>query len=153
MIGTLSTTWRGQPSHQLANDVSSDSLISHLGIEFLPITGDELRARMPVDHRTRQPLGYLHGGATVALAETLASWAATLTIDPEQTVCLGVETHASHHRSVTEGWVTGGARRLSSSRHAQVWEVGITDDTEQLVCVSRCTIRLTPRRSACGADD
>jgi 1,4-dihydroxy-2-naphthoyl-CoA hydrolase len=146
MATTLGPTriWNDVPSLATANELSSGSLISHLGIEFVEVGEDYLVARMPVDDRTRQPVGVLHGGASVALAETLASWAATFTVDPEHGHCAGMEINANHIRPVTSGWVTGVARPLALGRRTQVWEVRITDEGGTLVCVSRCTMAVIP---------
>jgi 1,4-dihydroxy-2-naphthoyl-CoA hydrolase len=95
---------------------------------------------MPVDQRTRQPAGVLHGGASVALAETLASWAATFCVDPARHHCVGIEINANHLRPVAEGWVTGSARPVSLGRTIQVWEVRISNEQGKLVCVSRVTM-------------
>jgi 1,4-dihydroxy-2-naphthoyl-CoA hydrolase len=133
-------TWIEPPSAATANELSAQSLIGHLGIEVLELGEDHLVARMPVDERTRQPYGVLHGGASVALAETLASWAATLTVDRSQFRCVGIEINANHLRPVTSGWVTGVARPLALGRRTQVWEVRISDEEDRLVCVSRCTM-------------
>jgi 1,4-dihydroxy-2-naphthoyl-CoA hydrolase len=132
--------WKDVPSLATANEMSSGSLISHLGIEFVELGEDYLVARMPVDDHTRQPVGVLHGGASVALAETLASWAATFTVDPDESYCVGMEINANHIRPVTSGWVVGLARPLALGRRTQVWEVKIIDEDEKLVCVSRCTM-------------
>jgi 1,4-dihydroxy-2-naphthoyl-CoA hydrolase len=137
--------WDSVPSLAAANEMSGRSLIGHLGIEFLEVGDDYLVARMPVDDRTRQPLGLLHGGASVTLAETLASWAAVFTIDHREASCVGMEINANHIRPVTAGWVTGVATPISLGRTTQVWQVRITDDDERLVCVSRCTIAVIPR--------
>ena len=137
-------TWNGAPSLTTANDLSRRTLIGHLGIEFVEVGEDHLVARMPVDHRTRQPLGLLHGGASVVLAETLASWAATFTIDPGRSSCVGMEINANHLRPVTSGWVTGVARPIALGSRTQVWEVRITRDDEKLVCISRCTLAVVP---------
>jgi 1,4-dihydroxy-2-naphthoyl-CoA hydrolase len=137
--------WNDAPSLATANTMSSESLIGHLGIEFIEVGEDYLVARMPVDDRTRQPVGVLHGGASVALAETLASWAATFTVDPSRGYCAGMEINANHLRPVTSGWVTGVARPLALGRRAQVWEIRITDDDGRLVCVSRCTMAIIPK--------
>jgi uncharacterized protein (TIGR00369 family) len=136
--------WNDVPSMPTANELSADSLIGHLGIEFLEAGEDFLVARMPVDHRTRQPVGVLHGGASVALAETLASWAATFTVGRDQATCVGIEINANHIRSVSSGWVTGVARPIALGRRTQVWEVRITEDDGQMVCVSRCTMAVLP---------
>jgi len=137
--------WNDVPSLATANELSSRSLIGHLGIEFVEVGDDYLTARMPVDDRTRQPIGVLHGGSSVALAETLASWAAMFTVDSDQAYCVGMEINANHLRPVTSGWVTGVASPIALGRRSQVWEVRITDDEGQLVCVSRCTMAVIPK--------
>jgi uncharacterized protein (TIGR00369 family) len=137
--------WEGEPSLAMANELSARCVIGHLGIEFVEVGDDFLVARMPVDERTRQPVGVLHGGASVTLAETLASWAATFTVDHERASCVGMEINANHVRSVTGGWVTGVARPVSLGRRTQVWEVRITDDGGELVCISRCTLAVVTR--------
>jgi uncharacterized protein (TIGR00369 family) len=137
--------WHGAPSPASANELSSRTLIGLLGIEFLEVGEDHLVARMPVDDRTRQPAGLLHGGASVALAETLASWAAIFTVDLDRASCVGMEINANHVRPVTSGWVVGVARPLALGSRTQVWEVRITDDRDRLVCVSRCTVAVIPR--------
>ena len=139
--------WNGVPSLASANELSSRSLIGHLGIEFIEVGDDYLIARMPVDNRTRQPLGLLHGGASVTLAETLASWAASLTIDHDQTSCVGMEINANHIRPVTSGWVTGIASPIALGRTTQVWEIRITRADGELACISRCTMAVIPRRA------
>lgn len=132
-----------------ARERSRDTLVDHLGIELLEAGDDYLSARMPVDRRTRQPAGVLHGGASVALAETLASWAATYCVDRSKNHCVGLEINANHVRPVAEGWVTGTARPVHLGRSTQIWEVRITDDANgKLVCVSRVTMAVlnTPNR-------
>jgi uncharacterized protein (TIGR00369 family) len=94
---------------------------------------------MPVDSRTRQPFGILHGGASVLLAETLVSYAATLVAEPGK-ACVGMEINANHLRPVSSGWVTGTARPIALGRRIHVWEVRIVDDKDKLVCISRCTM-------------
>lgn len=136
--------WNDAPSLETANELSARSLISALGIEFVEAGEDYLVARMPVDDRTRQPVGVLHGGASVALAETLASWAATFTVDRDQANCVGMEINANHIRPVTSGWVTGVASPIALGRRTQVWEIRITDDGGKLVCISRCTMAVIP---------
>lgn len=132
--------WHDDPSLAIANELSAKSVIGHLGIEFVEVGADYLVARMPVDDRTRQPLGILHGGASVVLAETLASWAATFTVDHARARCVGLEINANHIRPVTSGWVTGTATPIALGRRTQVWEIRITDDDDRLVCLSRCTM-------------
>jgi len=126
--------------------IGGDNLIGHLGIEISAIGDDFLSARMPVDHRTCQPFGILHGGASVALAETVGSYAAFLTLaDPELCV-VGLEINANHLRPVTTGWVTGTARPFHLGRTTQVWEIRITDDEGRLACISRHTVAVVPRQ-------
>jgi 1,4-dihydroxy-2-naphthoyl-CoA hydrolase len=115
---------------------------NHIGIEMLELGTDYLRGRMPVDERTRQPFGILHGGASVALAETLGSVAANLVVDRSKLRCVGQEINANHIRSITEGWVIGTARPLHLGRRSHVWEIRITDERERLVCISRLTMAI-----------
>lgn len=119
---------------------SQNTLIAQLGIEFIEAGDDYLTARMPVDARTHQPAGMLHGGASVALAETLASWGATFTVDREKNHCVGLEINANHVRAVGSGWVIGTGRPLHIGRSTQIWEVRIVDEQSRLVCVSRVTM-------------
>lgn len=134
-----SPVWHDHPDLDQANSMSEGCAIGHLGITFTEVGPDHLTARMPVDHRTRQPLGILHGGASVMLAETLVSWAATFAAEPGKT-CVGMEINANHLRSVASGTVTGTARPISLGRRSQVWEVRVVDDDDRLVAVSRCTV-------------
>jgi 1,4-dihydroxy-2-naphthoyl-CoA hydrolase len=143
---TATSIWHEQPSLDVANAFAAGNLVGHLGIEFVDAGPDHLTARMPVDARTLQPMGVLHGGASVALAETLASFAATFTVDLEQASCVGMEINANHLRPVTTGWVTGVAKPIALGRRTQVWEVRITDDADALVCISRCTMAVVLRR-------
>jgi 1,4-dihydroxy-2-naphthoyl-CoA hydrolase len=131
--------WHGTPDLDRANQMAVGSAIGHLGIEFTEVGADHLVARMPVDRRTRQPFGILHGGASVLLAESLVSCAATFVVAPGQ-AAVGMEINANHLRPVTSGWVTGTARPVSLGRRTQVWEVRIVDDEGRLVCISRCTL-------------
>jgi 1,4-dihydroxy-2-naphthoyl-CoA hydrolase len=131
--------WHGIPDLDLANELGADCAIGHLGIELTEIGNDHLVGRMPVDQRTRQPFGILHGGASVVLAETLVSCAATFVAAPGK-ACVGMEINANHLRPVSSGWVTGTARPVSLGRRSQVWEVRIVDDNDKLVCISRCTL-------------
>ena len=123
-----------------ANARAAGSLIAQLGIELIEVGADYLSGRMPVDARTVQPAGVLHGGASVALAETLASWAATFVVDPTKHYCVGLEINANHTRAVREGHVTGTARALHLGRRTHVWEVRLHDDAGRLACVSRVTM-------------
>lgn len=120
----------------------SPTLTTHLDIQFTDIGADYLVATMPVDHRTHQPFGLLHGGASVALAETMASVGAFLTIDPKRQAAVGLEINANHVRGVREGFVIGTARPLHRGKSTQVWEIRIADKDHRLVCVSRCTVAI-----------
>jgi 1,4-dihydroxy-2-naphthoyl-CoA hydrolase len=132
--------WRDAFPLELAKEQSKNTLVSHLGIELLEAGDDYLTARMPVDARTRQPAHVLHGGASVALAETLASWAATFVVDREKNYCVGLEINANHVRAAGSGWVIGTARPIHLGRSTQVWEVRITDESDRLVSISRVTM-------------
>lgn len=121
------------------------NIVSHLGIEVTDVGGDYLRGTMPVDRRTRQPLGLLHGGASVVLAETLGSVGANLCVDREQQYCVGIEVNANHLRAVRQGVVTGTARPYHLGRRTQVWEVKIHDESDRLVSVSRLTLAVLDR--------
>jgi 1,4-dihydroxy-2-naphthoyl-CoA hydrolase len=116
------------------------NLAQHLGIEFTELGDDLLRGRMPVDVHTRQPFGILHGGASVALAETLGSIAAGLVVDPDKYVVVGQEINANHVRAIRDGFVIGSARPLHLGRRSHVWEIRIADEQDRLVCVSRITM-------------
>ncbi|MBB5878672.1 MULTISPECIES: hotdog fold thioesterase [unclassified Xanthomonas] len=121
-----------------------DTLIAHLGIVFTEAGPDWLRATMPVDARTRQPYGLLHGGASVVLAESLGSTAGNLCVEPGR-ICVGLEINANHLRSARSGVVTGTARPLHVGRTTQVWEIHIEDAAGKPVCVSRLTLAVVDR--------
>jgi 1,4-dihydroxy-2-naphthoyl-CoA hydrolase len=123
-----------------ANERAKDSLIAHLGIEIVEAGDDYLKARMPVDGRTKQPAGVLHGGASVALAESLASWAAAFVVDRAKHHCVGIEINANHVRPASSGYVTGIARPIQLGKTLHVWEVRISDERDKLVCISRVTM-------------
>ncbi len=135
----LAPIWHGSPDLDEANAMGAASAIGHLGIELTELGADHLSGRMPVDSRTRQPFGILHGGASVLLAETLVSCAATFVAAPGA-ACVGMEINANHLRPVRSGWVTGTARPVALGRRTQVWEVRIVDDDDRLACIARCTM-------------
>ncbi|GAA1771076.1 hotdog fold thioesterase [Nocardioides hankookensis] len=141
----MTTIWHSSPDLAQANELSAACVIGRLGIELTELGDDHLTARMPVDSRTRQPLGLLHGGASVLLAETLVSWAATFVAEPGK-ACVGMEINANHLRPATSGWVIGTARPISLGRRSQVWEVRVVDDGQKLVCISRCTVAVIDGR-------
>lgn len=120
-----------------------ETLDATLGITYDEVTPERVIARMPVTPRVHQPLGYLHGGANVALAESVVSVGASVSALPEK-VAFGLEINANHLRPVREGTVTAVGTPLHAGRTTQVWEVKITDDAGRLVCVSRCTVALVP---------
>lgn len=116
------------------------TLSEALGMEFMEIGDNFLKARMPVDHRTMQPQGLLHGGASVALAETLGSVGAALTLDHEKFTCVGLEINANHIKGVRKGFVTGTAMPLHVGLTTQVWDIKLHDEHGKLICVSRLTV-------------
>ncbi|MDL5365866.1 hotdog fold thioesterase [Xanthomonas sp. NCPPB 2654] len=126
------------------NVAARDTLIAHLGIVFTEAGPDWLRATMPVDARTLQPYGLLHGGASVVLAETLGSSAGNLCVAPDR-ICVGLEINANHLRAARAGTVTGTARPLHVGRATQVWEIRIEDAAAKPVCVSRLTLAVIAR--------
>jgi 1,4-dihydroxy-2-naphthoyl-CoA hydrolase len=129
------------------NDWSKGNLLEHLGIEFIEITSTTLKAKMPVDHRTKQPFGLLHGGASVVLAESLGSVASTLAVeDPLSQIAVGVEINANHLKSVKEGFVIGTCTPLRIGRTLHVYDIKIHDEQENLVCVSRLTVAILPTK-------
>ena len=115
-------------------------MLEHLGIEFTDITAETISAKMPVDHRTWQPMGLLHGGASVALAESIGSVASYLSVDTEKQACVGLDINANHLKGVRDGWVYGTAQALHLGRRTHVWEIRVTNEDQQLVCISRLTV-------------
>jgi len=138
--GKHMTLWKTQTTVEQLKERSMNTLIEHLGIEYLEIGDDYLKARMPVDNRTKQPFGLLHGGASVALAETLGSIAAGLCVDRETKGIVGLEINANHIRPVTGGWVTGVTKPIHVGNTTQIWEIRIYNEQDKLVCVSRLTV-------------
>ena len=133
--------WHHRPTLKELN-IPAPNLVTHLGIEFTEVGDDYLKARMPVDHRTHQPMGLLHGGASVALAETMGSTGAFLVVDQNQYNVVGLEINANHIRSVRSGFVIGTARPLHIGKTTQLWEIHITDEADKLVAISRLTIAI-----------
>lgn len=122
-------------------------MVEHLGIRFTEIGDNYIIASMPVDRRTVQPAGLLHGGASVALAESIGSVGAYLCVDPEKFDCVGLEINANHLRSKTSGTVYGKGKPLHIGRKIQVWEIKIRDEEDKLICVSRITIAVIAKRN------
>ena len=117
-----------------------NDMASFLGIEFLEIGDDYLKGRMPVDDRTRQPMGILHGGAHVVLAETLGSMAANLCLDWSKNYAVGLDINSNHLKSIKSGWVIGIAKPIHIGRQTQVWEIKISDESNNLLNISRLTM-------------
>jgi 1,4-dihydroxy-2-naphthoyl-CoA hydrolase len=126
--------------------IGKNTLSEHLGMEFTEIGTDYLCGKMPVDHRTKQPFGLLHGGASVALAETLGSMAAHLSVDAGKQFCVGLEINANHIKSVSSGFVHGKAKAIHLGKQTHVWEIRITNDAGQLVCISRITMAVLDKK-------
>lgn len=126
--------------------LGKDTMGEYIGIEFTDIGDNYLKGRMPVDHRTRQPYGLLHGGASCVFAETLGSIASALVIDRSAFFCVGLEINANHIRSVKKGYVSGIALPLHLGRSTHVWDIKIYDEDEKLVCVSRLTVAIIARK-------
>lgn len=130
---------QGTTLENLAN-IAKGTLIEHLGIEYLEVGEDYIRGRMPVDNRTMQPYGMLHGGASVALAETLGSVSANLCVDRDKERCFGLEINANHIHSANSGYVYGIAKPIHIGRMTQIWEIKISDEKGNLVCIARITL-------------
>lgn len=142
----MSSIFRIAATPESLNQMNKGTIGEVLGIEFVEVGEDFIRARMPVDQRTVQPFGILHGGASATLAESVASVAATLCCDPEKQIAVGLELNANHIRSVRSGGhVFGTARPLHIGRSTHVWEVEIVDEGEKLVCASRLTVLIKDR--------
>ncbi len=139
------TIWKRPISVELLAFHNANSAVTHLGIEFLEVGDDFIRARVPVDERTRQPYGLLHGGVSVVLAETLGSCGAAFAA-PEGHRTVGLDINANHLKGVSSGWVTGTTRPVHIGRSTQVWAIELTNDAGELSCVSRITMAmLVPR--------
>ncbi|MDW8480228.1 MAG: hotdog fold thioesterase [Xanthomonadales bacterium] len=138
--------WKRQLDLEELRRWQRGTLDETLGIEILEIGEDFVRGRMPVDGRTRQPFGLLHGGASVALAESLGSLAANLCLEPGSSIAVGLDINANHLRPVTRGYVTGTARSLHLGRSTQVWEIRIEDEEGRLCCVARLTLAVTAKQ-------
>ncbi|MBO9650783.1 MAG: hotdog fold thioesterase [Variovorax sp.] len=137
--------WKKDVSVEELTRSHIDTAVAHLGIEFLEVGDDFIRARVPVDKRTAQPYGILHGGVSVVLAETLGSCGAHYSA-PEGHRAVGLDINANHLKSANSGWVTGTARPVHRGRTTQVWQIDLANDAGELTCVSRITMAvLAPR--------
>ncbi len=128
------------------NAMNKGTMMEQMNIEYTELGADYICGSMPVDHRTRQPAGLLHGGASAALAETLGSMGSMLLINNETHAAVGIEINANHLRKATEGFVLGKATIIARSRKLHVWEIRITDDEQHLICVSRLTVMIIEKR-------
>ena len=126
--------------------ISHNTMAEYLGIEWTEVGENFLKAKMPVDHRTVQAYGLLHGGASCTLAETIGTVASAMFVDHSKFYCVGLEINANHIRSAKEGYVTGIATPLHLGSSSQVWDIKIFDEKEKLVCVSRLTVAILQRR-------
>ena len=137
--------WKKPISIEILAGIHKDTAPELLGMEFLEVGDDFIRGRVPVDKRTRQPYGLLHGGVSVVLAETLGSCGAAYAA-PEGFRAVGLDINANHLRGATKGWVTGVARPVHIGRSTQVWQIDMTNDEGEMTCVSRITMAvLAPR--------
>jgi len=137
--------WQRPISLVILNEISRNSAVTHLGIEFIEVGDDYISGRVPVDHRPQQYSGLLHGGVSVVLAETLGSCGAGFSCPPDHQV-VGLDINANHLRAAQSGWVTGTARHVHRGRSTHVWQIDLHNDAKELVCVSRITMAiLAPR--------
>ncbi|HWI11903.1 MAG TPA: hotdog fold thioesterase [Burkholderiaceae bacterium] len=137
----MSILWKQTMSVEALTASNAGTAAAHLGVEFLEVGDDFIRGRVPVDSRTRQPMGILHGGVSVVLAETLGSCGAACAAPAGRRV-VGLDINANHLRSVSEGWVTGTARPIHVGRSTHVWQIDMVNDQGQLTCVSRITMAI-----------
>jgi len=138
--------WKQKFTLEGLNEVSKNTMVTHLGIEFIDFGADFLLARMPVDARTIQPMGLLHGGASATLAETIGSVAGLMCVDDINTKSVvGVELNCSHLKSARGGYVYGKVSPVKIGRKIQVWQIDIKDEKERSICVSRLTIMVLDR--------
>lgn len=136
--------WKTKPDLETVQKMSAKAMGGHIGMQITEIGDDFVRGTLPIDHRTVQPWGRLHGGASVVLAEELGSTAANLCLDTKAFFAVGLDINANHLRGVTSGKVTGTARPVHIGRSTQVWEIHIVDDQGQLACISRLTMAVVP---------
>lgn len=143
----MSSIWKQKDfDAEAVNGLCSGTMAEWLGIRFTARTERTLEATMPVNERSRQPYGLLHGGASAALAETLGSVASALCIDPETQICVGMEINCNHLRGKKDGWVRGSAEPLHLGSTSHVWEIKIRDESGRLVCAGRLTVAVLKRR-------
>lgn len=125
---------------ELINARGKETMVEHLGIELIEIGENYLRARMPVDHRTKQPIGIMHGGASCVLAESVGSIAANYCVDLDKFYCVGLDINTNHIRPIREGFVIGAAKPIHLGQKTQVWGINISDEQDKLISVTRLTM-------------
>lgn len=139
--------WKVTPNLEALNNICKNTLASHLGIEIIEVGDDYIKAKMPVDQRTKQPMGLLHGGASVALSETIGSIAGVLIIDDiSKESIVGIEINANHLKSVTSGYVYSITKPIRIGRKIQVWNTEILNEENELICVSKLTTMIVSNR-------
>lgn len=138
--------WTQKPTPEALKKMSPNTMVEHLGIEFTEVGDDYMIAKMPVDHRTKQPAGLLHGGASVALAETLGSVASVFCLTSPQKMPVGIEINANHLKSATSGYVWGKVSPIRVGQNLHVWNIEIHNDKKETVCVSRLTVMVVDRK-------
>ena len=143
----MSSIFKVAASVDQVNERGQNTLAQHLGIEFIEIGEDYLTAVMPVDHRTRQPMGILHGGASAAFAETLGSIASLLYIDTPHVVPVGVEINVNHLKSVTDGFITGIVKPIRIGRTIHVWNIEMYNQNKEMTAISRLTVMLVSKKT------
>lgn len=141
----MTTIWQIPLDLNVLNDRGDNTLVSHLGIVFTAFTDDSLTATMPVDARTKQPIGIMHGGASCVLAETIGSTAANFCVDAATAYCVGLDINTNHIRQASSGFVTGTAKPYHLGRTTQVWGIEIRNEKDQLVSINRLTMAVIGR--------
>ena len=139
--------WHKTINIDMLNKMSENTMLEILDIKFTESGEDWLKAQMPVDHRTHQPYGILHGGASVSLAETLGSVASHLVLDPEKKMAVGLEINANHIKSVRSGLVFGLVSPIHLGKSTHLWDIKIVNEMKQLVCISRLTVAILEKRN------
>lgn len=142
----MATIFNTDISVDRLNDIRQNTLISHIGIDITEVGADFIQATMPVDHRTRQPFGLLHGGASAVLAETLGSMASTLLVDTTMYIPVGIELNINHLKSATSGMVTGTVKPIRIGKQLHVWNIEISNEQNDLIAVSRLTVMIVSKK-------
>jgi len=135
--------WKVKPDVEVINNFNKDTLVAHLGIEIVEVGSDFIKSKMPVDHRTRQPMGLLHGGASVVLSESVGSMASWLVTADQTKNIVGIEVNANHLKSAKSGFVFGITKPIRIGRTLHVWNTEIYDEDDILLCVSRLTVMVS----------